>query len=67
MSAFPYDEKSREALLKLSFDLESSRELSETIDFTSYDTPAPEKCRYEHDYSAEQLRMIEAQLRKHSS
>ena len=67
MSAFPYDEQSQEILLKLSFELESSGEPSETIDFTSYDTPAPEKCRYEHDHSAEQLRMIETQLRQHKS
>ena len=67
MSAFPYDEKFQEILLKLSFELDSSGEPSEMLDFTSYDTSAPEKCRYEHDYSAEQLRMVEAQLRKHKS
>lgn len=67
MSAFPIDAKAQETLLKMSFELESSQEPTETIDLSSYDTPAPDKCRYEHNHSPDQLRMIEAQLRKHKS
>ena len=57
--------KSQQDLLKRCIELASTEKPDGTVEFTSYEARSKGKCQYDHDASADQLKTIEAGLRKH--
>ena len=60
-------QKSQQNLLERCAELASTEEPACTVEFTSYDARGHGKCQYDHNDSADQLKMIEAQLRERKS